>query len=164
MYKRQIPFRARDVVPNLYEHWIAQDFLAYIRAALGERDRSTIFRIVNRPKRYVSRDSMDDPVVDFEKVKSFYQDKDLSLIHIYHSGRTVYRRGLKQKRRRHTMEQTILNAAGVEKRYKTFTLKPTDLAVPGGCIVGLIGENGAGKSTLIKSPVSYTHLSSCMSP
>ena len=49
------------------------------------------------------------------------------------------------------MEQTILNAAGVEKRYKTFTLKPTDLAVPGGCIVGLIGENGAGKSTLIKS-------------
>lgn len=71
-----IPFRARDVVPNLYEHWIAQDFLAYIRAAMGERDRSTIFRIVNRPKRYVSRDSMDDPVVDFEKVKSFYQDKD----------------------------------------------------------------------------------------
>ena len=25
------------------------------------------------------------------------------------------------------MEQTIFNAAGVEKRYKTFTLKPTDL-------------------------------------
>ena len=40
---------------------------------------------------------------------------------------------------------------GLVKEYKTFTLGPIDLAVPGGSILGLIGENGAGKTTLIKS-------------
>lgn len=40
---------------------------------------------------------------------------------------------------------------GLVKQYKTFTLGPIDLKVPGGSIMGLIGENGAGKTTLIKS-------------
>ena len=40
---------------------------------------------------------------------------------------------------------------GLVKEYKTFTLGPVDLTVPGGSILGLIGENGAGKTTLIKS-------------
>ena len=40
---------------------------------------------------------------------------------------------------------------GLVKKYKTFTLGPIDLTVPGGSILGLIGENGAGKTTLIKS-------------
>lgn len=40
---------------------------------------------------------------------------------------------------------------GLIKEYKTFTLGPISLTVPGGSILGLIGENGAGKTTLIKS-------------
>ena len=40
---------------------------------------------------------------------------------------------------------------GLVKEYKTFTLGPIDLKVPGGSILGLIGENGAGKTTLIQS-------------
>ena len=40
---------------------------------------------------------------------------------------------------------------GLVKEHKTFTLGPIDLTVPGGSILGLIGENGAGKTTLIKS-------------
>ena len=40
---------------------------------------------------------------------------------------------------------------GLVKKYKTFTLGPIDLTVPGGSILGLIGENGAGKTTFIKS-------------
>ena len=40
---------------------------------------------------------------------------------------------------------------GLVKEYKSFTLGPINLTVPGGSILGLIGENGAGKTTLIKS-------------
>ena len=36
------------------------------------------------------------------------------------------------------------------KDFGAFTLGPIDLDLPGGTIMGLIGENGAGKSTLIK--------------
>jgi len=32
-----IPFTAKDNIPNLYEHWIAKDFFAYIRIAEGSR-------------------------------------------------------------------------------------------------------------------------------
>ena len=45
---------------------------------------------------------------------------------------------------------------GLVKEYKTFTLGPIDLKVPGGSILGLIGENGAGKTTLIKSMLGIT--------
>ena len=32
-----IPFRTRDSIPNLYEHWLAKDLFAYIRIAMGSR-------------------------------------------------------------------------------------------------------------------------------
>lgn len=47
------------------------------------------------------------------------------------------------------MEQPILSMNHVTKRYPDFVLDDICLSVPGGCIVGLIGENGAGKTTLL---------------
>lgn len=71
-----LPFRTRDAVPNLYDHWIAQDILTYIRVAMGSRERSDFLRIMNRPKRYISRDSLNSSKVSFVDLKSCYQDKD----------------------------------------------------------------------------------------
>ncbi len=39
---------------------------------------------------------------------------------------------------------------GLVKKYEGFTLGPLNLTLPGGYIMGLIGENGAGKTTAIK--------------
>ena len=39
---------------------------------------------------------------------------------------------------------------GLSKSYGDFALKNIDLTLPGGSILGLIGENGAGKTTTIK--------------
>ena len=58
-----IPFRTRDTVPNLYEHWIAKDIFAYIRIAMGSRERRDFLQIMNRPKRYISRESLDEETV-----------------------------------------------------------------------------------------------------
>lgn len=70
-----IPFTMKDSLPNLYEHWISQNVIAYIRAARGDLKRSNILQIINRPNRYVSRDSLEEKVVSWDKVKAFYQDK-----------------------------------------------------------------------------------------
>lgn len=43
-----------------------------------------------------------------------------------------------------------LEIKNLTKSYNGFKLDKLDLTLPGGCILGLIGENGAGKSTTIK--------------
>lgn len=70
-----IPFTMKDSLPNLYEHWISKNVLAYISAAGGNLKRSNILQIINRPNRYISRDALEDAQVSWDRVKSFYQDK-----------------------------------------------------------------------------------------
>lgn len=43
-----------------------------------------------------------------------------------------------------------LEIRGLTKHFADFTLEDLNLTLPGGCILGLIGENGAGKSTTIR--------------
>ena len=43
------------------------------------------------------------------------------------------------------------------KNYPGFTLDHLNLALPSGCILGLIGENGAGKSTTMKLILDLIH-------
>ena len=67
-----IPFTARDSVPDLYEHWIAKDIFAYIRIAMGSRKRRDFLMIMNRPKRYISRESLEEESVEFSRWQAFY--------------------------------------------------------------------------------------------
>ena len=48
------------------------------------------------------------------------------------------------------MSQYALEPRFLTKTYPGFTLGPLTLALPSGCIMGLVGENGAGKTTTIK--------------
>lgn len=70
-----IPFYAKDSIPNIYEHWIAKDLFAYIRIAQGSRQRSDFLQIMNRPKRYISRESLDDELVAFDVWEWFYEEQ-----------------------------------------------------------------------------------------
>lgn len=71
-----IPFRMRDIMPNIYEHWIARDIVSYIRMAQGCRDRKEFLRIINRPKRYVGREALDSMEITFENLREYYEDKE----------------------------------------------------------------------------------------
>lgn len=46
--------------------------------------------------------------------------------------------------------KNAIEIRGLTKRFPGFALEGLNLALPSGCILGLIGENGAGKSTTIK--------------
>lgn len=69
-----IPFSMRDSIPNIFTHFLAQNVIDYIKVAIGDRSRSTVLKIINKPNRYVSRDSMDSAVVNFEDVMEYYKD------------------------------------------------------------------------------------------
>ena len=76
MVERKIPFQMKEHLPNIYEHFIAKDIMAYFRLATGARHRQDFLQIMNRPKRYLGRDSVEGAKVSFEDMRKFYCDKD----------------------------------------------------------------------------------------
>lgn len=71
-----MPFRMKERMPNLYEHFIAQDLTTYLKMALGDRSRKSFLAIMNRPNRYIGRDSVEGTTISFESLRKFYCDKD----------------------------------------------------------------------------------------
>lgn len=74
-----MPFRMKERMPNLYEHFIAQDLITYLKMALGDRSRKSFLAIMNRPNRYIGRDSVEGTTISFESLRKFYCDKDWML-------------------------------------------------------------------------------------
>ena len=76
LLERRISFQMKEHLPNLYNHFIAKDIQAYFRMALGERKRQDFLQVMNRPKRYIGRDSIAGSAVSFEEMRKFYCDKE----------------------------------------------------------------------------------------
>lgn len=70
-----IPFRMKDAMPNVYRHWIAGNVLSYIYMALGDRSRRNFLQIMNRPKRYISRECVEREEIDFYFLREKMIDK-----------------------------------------------------------------------------------------
>lgn len=71
----QIPFSVREMLPCIYDHWIAQTLFAYMSLGAGSRKRTDFLRIYNRPNRYFSRDAFLAPEISFDSLFRYYQDK-----------------------------------------------------------------------------------------
>lgn len=76
LLERQIPFQMREHMPNIYNHFIAKDIRTYFKMALGSRERQDFLQIMNRPKRYIGRDSLSGRTASFEDLRKFYCDKE----------------------------------------------------------------------------------------
>ena len=76
LIRRKMPFQMREHLPNLYEHFIAKDIQAYFRLAMGQVSRGDLLRVMNRPKRYIGRDSLSGGTASFEEIRNFYCDKE----------------------------------------------------------------------------------------
>lgn len=70
-----LPFKTKDRIPNLYEHWIARDIFTYLRIAAGGRSRRDFYQIMNRPKRYLSRNSLCEETVAFDEWIKLYDEQ-----------------------------------------------------------------------------------------
>lgn len=75
LMNHNIPFVAKDKIPNLYEHWIARDIFTYIRIAQGSRERADFLKIMNRPKRYIGRESLEEMSVAFDVWMDYYKEQ-----------------------------------------------------------------------------------------
>lgn len=71
-----VPFRVRDQMPNLFEHWIAKNIFCYIRLGMGSGLRKDLLPVLNRPKRYLSRECLDEEKISWEHMLMYYEDKN----------------------------------------------------------------------------------------
>jgi len=70
-----ISFKTREQIPNLYDHWIAKDLKAYMDIARGSRERKDFLMILNKPKRYIGRDSLCESQVAFDEWEKMYDEQ-----------------------------------------------------------------------------------------
>lgn len=76
LIEHKIPFQMKEHMPNIYNHFIAKDVMAYFKMAVGSRTRQNFLQIMNRPKRYISRESLSKRESTFEDLRKFYSDKE----------------------------------------------------------------------------------------
>ena len=75
MMSANLAFTTKDRIPNIYEHWIAKDFLTYIRIAQGSTKRADFLSVMNKPNRYIGRNSLCEPEVALDEWMKMYDEQ-----------------------------------------------------------------------------------------
>jgi DNA helicase-2/ATP-dependent DNA helicase PcrA len=73
-------------MPDMFEHWVVQDLMSYLRMAEGKMIVDDFVRVMNKPKRYISRDgakageyvneTTKQHEISMELMKRYYRMKD----------------------------------------------------------------------------------------
>lgn len=75
LVQHNIPFYCKEGIKSIYQHFCVQDVLTYLKFAMGNTNRETFYHIMNRPKRYISRNAVRTGKVDFVQLYQYYKDK-----------------------------------------------------------------------------------------
>jgi DNA helicase-2/ATP-dependent DNA helicase PcrA len=70
-----IPFTISDNLPNIFENFVVKNCIDYMKFALGETSRARFLRIMNKPVRYITRDSLREEKVDLQVLKKRFTSK-----------------------------------------------------------------------------------------
>lgn len=69
-----IPTQVKGTKAAVYQHWICQDFCAYLAAAAGSTKRADWLRIIRRPERYISRGALGTEPVSLDRLFEYYAE------------------------------------------------------------------------------------------
>ncbi len=67
-----IPFVLKEKLKNPFSHFVIQDICAYLSLAQGDLARRHFLRVMNRPVRYMKRDSLPEERVEREALIGYY--------------------------------------------------------------------------------------------
>lgn len=71
-----IPYSHTIIPENIYQKKYVQDILDYLRFANGDKRRSIFFRIMNKPLRYIKRDSCPKEEIQKNDLLYYYQGNE----------------------------------------------------------------------------------------
>ena len=69
-----IPFIMKEPFRSPYDHFVIKDLLAYLEFASGNRSREIFHLFMNRPLRYLRKDSARGSTVTLEELLAYYKD------------------------------------------------------------------------------------------
>lgn len=75
--KNAIPFFMKETPGSRFRHFVIQDILAYLMLGTGDLRRQHFLRIMNRPVRYLKRDSLTESYVQEEKLLQYYYNSSM---------------------------------------------------------------------------------------
>lgn len=120
-----IPFRCREKIKNIYDHFIARDILDYLSLSKGNDLRSTLYRVMNHPYRGISRNAVSGDRFDPEKMMAFHHDDIRTRANIK---RLMYDLNVISKMKPYAAVHYILKAMGYERYLKDIAVsKKLDL-------------------------------------
>lgn len=70
--KAGVPFYGESSAASIFDHFIMQDIKDYILFSKEEKNRAIFFHIMNKPQRYLLRDSIAE-TVNFDEIRQYYQ-------------------------------------------------------------------------------------------
>ncbi len=75
LLKENIPFQMKEKSGNIYDSVVAKDIIAYLQYALYQKDIKAFYRIMNRPVRYIRRDTVPMKTFTMQELIRNNQDK-----------------------------------------------------------------------------------------
>lgn len=77
LHEAGIPYAMRERPGNRFGHFVIQDICAYLALGQGDHARRHFLRVMNRPVRYMKRDSLPETKVEREALTGYYADTPL---------------------------------------------------------------------------------------
>ncbi len=114
-----IPFRCREKVKNIYDHFIARDILDYLSLSRGNQMRSTFYRVMNHPYRGISRNALYSEKISYDEILRFHSEDIRTLSAIK---RLKYDLGVISKMKPYAGIHYIYKAMGYERYLKDLSL------------------------------------------
>ncbi len=99
LQNHNIPVILKDSLPSIYNHFIVDDILAYLKLALNNDDKESFRRIINKPKRYISKVLQDKILaVAGSPLNSIYKVREIRKWEVENiEGLHFYLRGIKKR-------------------------------------------------------------------
>lgn len=74
LHEAKLPYTLREKPRDRFAHFVIQDIRAYLALAAGDDQRRYFLRIMNRPLRYMKRDSLPEERVERGALISYYRN------------------------------------------------------------------------------------------
>ena len=78
LIQENIPFQLKEKVKSVYDSAVAKDIVAYLQYAMYQKDLKAFYRIMNRPVRYIRRDTV--PMHPFTMHELIQNNKDKNYV------------------------------------------------------------------------------------